>query len=202
MTLRDLLLMTSDPLRCGWANGSPDYMEYHDSEWGQPVRDDVALFERLSLEAFQSGLSWITVLRKREAFREVFDSFDPEQVSMFTESDVQRLLADARIIRHRGKIEATINNAIALTRQWDAHGGSWLTDILSESAPTEASLGRQGYRRPAASLQQIPAKTEETVALAKRLKAAGFVFLGPTTLYAALQATGFVNDHIKGCFRF
>lgn len=194
--------MTKEIQRCGWANGSPDYMEYHDAEWGQPVRDDVALFERLSLEAFQSGLSWITVLRKREAFREVFDNFEPAVVAKFTESDVQRLLADARIIRHRGKIEATINNAMALTRQWESHGTGWLTETLIEVAPTDASLRRQGYRRPASRLDQIPAKTEETVALAKRLKGAGFVFLGPTTLYAALQATGFVNDHLKSCFRF
>ncbi len=164
--------MTKETQRCGWANGSPDYMEYHDSEWGQPVRDDVALFERLSLEAFQSGLSWITVLRKREAFREVFDNFDPAAVAKFTESDVQRLLADARIIRHRGKIEATINNAVALTRQWESHGKGWLTETLTEAAPTDLSLRRQGYRRPASRLDQIPAKTEETVALAKRLKGA------------------------------
>jgi DNA-3-methyladenine glycosylase I len=177
-------------------------MEYHDSEWGQPVRDDVALFERLSLEAFQSGLSWITVLRKREAFREVFVNFDPKRVSAFSESDVQRLLADARIIRHRGKIEATVNNAVALTRQWDSHGKGWLTETLTEAAPTDLSLRRQGYRRPASRLDQIPAKTAETLALAKRLKGAGFVFLGPTTLYAALQATGFVNDHLNSCFRF
>lgn len=186
-------------VRCGWAEGSDDYREYHDSEWGRPVRDDLALFERLSLEAFQSGLSWITVLRKREAFREVFEGFDPTAVAGFGEPDVQRLLGDARIIRHRGKIEATIHNAQALTRQWESVGSTWLTDTLLAAAPTDTSLRKQGFRRPARELGDLPSKTAETAVLAKELKRLGFVFLGPTTLYAALQATGFVNDHLKTC---
>jgi DNA-3-methyladenine glycosylase I len=193
----------SKPLvRCGWANSSQDYVDYHDHEWGIPIRDDVALFERLSLEAFQSGLSWITVLRKREAFREVFEGFEPAAVARFSPDHVEKLLQDARIIRHRGKIEATINNATALSEQWRLHGQGWLTETLKAAAPTEHSLAAQGYRRPARELGDLPAKTDETIALAKQLKKAGFVFLGPTTLYAALQATGFVNDHVRGCHRF
>ena len=190
-----------DVVRCGWANSSPDYTAYHDDEWGQPVRDDVQLFERLSLEAFQSGLSWITVLRKREAFREVFAGFDPEVVARFGESRITALLQDARIIRHRGKIEATIRNAQSLLKQWDQNGTQWLSTTLLEGAPTEASLRAQGFSRPPQILSDLPARCEETGSLAKLLKREGFVFLGPTTLYAALQATGFVQDHVAGCHR-
>ena len=189
-------------LRCDWANSSDDYRDYHDHEWGKPIRGDHALFERLSLEAFQSGLSWITVLRKREAFRETFSGFDPLLVAEFGEDDIQRLLADARIIRHRGKIEACINNARVLRAQWDTSGESWLTSTLTEFAPSEADLVAQGFIRPPVELSQLPASTKETVALAKVLKAAGMRFLGPTTLYAALQATGFVHDHVLSCHLF
>lgn len=188
-----------EKVRCGWANGSPDYVEYHDNEWGQPIREDVALFERLSLEAFQSGLSWITVLRKREAFREVFAGFNPESVASMSEKQVSALLLDARIIRHRGKIEATIANARALLGQWESHGEGWLSQTLSDHAPTDASLAAQGFVRPPINLSDLPSRCEETTALAKELKRGGFVFLGPTTLYAALQATGFVADHVVEC---
>lgn len=191
--------MSASEQRCSWAQSSPDYLDYHDSEWGKPVRDDVALFERLSLESFQSGLSWITVLRKRPAFRECFAGFDPVQVSEFDASKVSNLLQDARIIRHRGKIEATINNARAVLALWEDAGVGSLTALLAEAAPTDSSLAAQGFRRPPAQIHDLPSQCAESTQLAKRLKAAGFVFLGPTTLYAALQATGFVNDHIVGC---
>jgi DNA-3-methyladenine glycosylase I len=189
-------------VRCGWANSSAEYLAYHDDEWGRPVRDDVQLFERLSLEAFQSGLSWITVLRKRDAFREVFAGFDPEAVAGFGDSRIVELLADSRIIRHRGKIEATIRNAQSLLGRWDQNGTEWLTSTLLEYAPSEASLRRQGFSRPPRQLSDLPARCEETAQLAKHLKRQGFVFLGPTTLYAALQATGFVQDHVSECHRY
>jgi DNA-3-methyladenine glycosylase I len=189
-------------LRCEWANSSDDYVAYHDGEWGKPIRNDRALFERLSLESFQSGLSWITVLRKREAFREVFMGFDPLLVAEFDEPDIKRLLADARIIRHRGKIESCINNARVLRDKWEQVGDGWLTAILTEYAPSEASLAAQGFIRPPTELAQLPASTVETVALAKALKAEGMRFLGPTTLYAGLQATGFVHDHVLSCHLF
>jgi DNA-3-methyladenine glycosylase I len=188
--------------RCGWANSTPDYVTYHDNEWGRPIRNDVALFERLSLEAFQSGLSWLTVLRKREAFREQFHGFDPQHVAAMGERDIAKLLQEPGIIRHRGKIEACINNAQALLDQWTEHGDGWLTNTLTAAAPTETSLAAQGYLRPPRNLSHLPAKTLETAALAKQLKAQGFKFLGPTTLYAGLQATGFVRDHVLKCHLF
>lgn len=173
-------------VRCGWAGSTPDYVAYHDDEWGRPVVDDVRLFEKLCLEGFQSGLSWITVLRKRPRFREVFAGFDPEKVARFGERDVQRLLKDAGIIRHRGKIEATIGNAKALL-------------TLRE---TEPSFARYVWRfepearRPgSALLSQSP----ESVALSKDLRRRGFRFVGPTTMYALMQAMGLVNDHLEEC---
>jgi DNA-3-methyladenine glycosylase I len=187
--------------RCAWACSTPDYITYHDEEWGVPIRSDHALFERLSLEAFQSGLSWLTVLRKRAAFREVFAGFDPLLVADFGESEISQLLTDARIIRHRKKIESTIKNAQALAAAWQTHGHDWLTQTLLDFAPSERELAAQGWTRPPTALAHIPPKTDNSVALGKHLKAAGFVFLGPTTLYAAMQATGFVNDHVVGCAR-
>ena len=174
-------------------------MEYHDTEWGVAVRTDQALYERLSLESFQSGLSWLTVLRKRAAFREVFADFDPVIVAEFGEPEITQLLGDPRIIRHRKKIESTIVNARALVAAWNAHGHDWLTQTLLEFAPSEHELTAQGWIRPPQLLGQIPAKTDSSEALTKHLKQSGFVFLGPTTLYAAMQATGFVNDHVLGC---
>jgi DNA-3-methyladenine glycosylase I len=154
------------------------------------------------LESFQSGLSWITVLRKRDSFREVFRGFDPLLVADFDEADIQRLLADARIIRHRGKIESCINNARVLREKWEQSGESWLTSTLADFAPAESDLVAQGFTRPPVELSQLPASTKETVSLAKALKAEGMRFLGPTTLYAALQATGFVHDHVLSCHLF
>jgi DNA-3-methyladenine glycosylase I len=187
---------------CSWALGSADYLAYHDDEWGVPLRDDVALFERLSLEAFQSGLSWLTILRKRSHFREAFVGFDPVAVSEFEETEIQQLLQNAGIIRHRGKIEACINNAQRLTEQWEHHGTSWLTDTLMEASPSEASLREQGFVRPPQDMYQLPSQSRETLLLAKRLKGLGFRFLGPVTLYSALQATGFVHDHVRDCPKF
>lgn len=188
--------------RCAWAQSSPEYIAYHDEEWGRPVRDDVALFERLSLEAFQSGLSWITILRKREAFRRAFHNFDPTIVATYDESKINELLQDTSIVRHRGKIEACINNAKVLLTRHQQAGDGWLTRTLQDAAPSEASLVQQGFVRPPDSLNQLPSATAETERLAKQLKAEGMRFLGPTTLYAALQAAGFVHDHVRECHLF
>ncbi|MEA2192159.1 MAG: DNA-3-methyladenine glycosylase [Solirubrobacteraceae bacterium] len=176
-------------LRC-WPTTDPLYVAYHDEEWGRPVRDDARLLERLCLEGFQSGLSWITILRKRPRFREVFCDFEPAALAALGEHDVQRLLGDAGIIRHRGKIEATIANAratVALQRS-----GERLTDLLWSFAPQQIA--------PApATLAETPASTPESAALARELKRRGFRFVGPTTAYALMQATGIVNDHVAGC---
>lgn len=176
-------------LRCGWAVSSPEYEAYHDQEWGRPVTGDTALFERISLEAFQSGLSWITILRKREAFRSAFDGFEPRLVAAYNDDDVARLLADAGIVRNRAKIVATIANARALLSLPD---GTTLGGILADHRPTQ---------KPApASLAEVPAVVPESVALAKALRTYGFRFVGPTTAYAMQQATGYVNDHLSSCW--
>ena len=180
----------SEVLRC-WPTSDPLYIAYHDEEWGRPVRDDVLLLERLCLEGFQSGLSWITILRKRPRFREVFCGFEPAALAAFGERDVERLLGDAGIIRHRGKIEATIANARAVVALQS--GGETLTELLWSFAPA-------GGQSPApASLGEMPVSTPESKALARELKARGFRFVGPTTAYALMQATGIVNDHVAGC---
>jgi DNA-3-methyladenine glycosylase I len=175
--------------RCSWGESTPDYRAYHDREWGFPVLDDVRLFEKLSLEGFQSGLSWITILRKREAFREAFAGFDFNVVAGFGEDDVARLLEDASIVRHRGKIEAVINNA------------GRAVDLVSEAGSLaafvwgyEPSPRAGGLRREA-----IEAHTAESRVLAKELKRRGWRFVGPTTVYAFMQAMGLVNDHLEGC---
>jgi DNA-3-methyladenine glycosylase I len=179
------------PERC-WPTSDPLYIAYHDDEWGRPVRDDRLLLERLCLEGFQSGLSWITVLRKRPRFREVFGGFEPAALARFGEADVERLLSDAGIIRHRGKIEAVIANARATVALQE--GGETLTDLLWSFAPPADP--------PApvpAALADMPASTGESKALARELKRRGFRFVGPTTAYALMQATGIVNDHVAGC---
>jgi DNA-3-methyladenine glycosylase I len=185
--------------RCPWGASTPDYVAYHDQEWGRPLRGDSAFYERLCLEGFQSGLSWLTILRKREGFRRAFAAFDPHVVAEFGEADVQRLLADPGIVRHRGKIEATVANARALVALQDERGEGALEALLREAAPTEASLRAQGLRRPPRTLSDLPARTAESAALARSLKRSGWRFLGPTTLYAAMQATGLVDDHLVGC---
>jgi DNA-3-methyladenine glycosylase I len=171
--------------RCWWGTSAPEYVRYHDEEWGRPIRDDDGLFERLALEGFQSGLSWLTILRKREAFRAAFAGFRIAAVARFDERDVERLLADAGIVRNRRKIEATIHNARAAL-EIDS-----LTDLVWSHAPDARPAPR--------GRGDIPAVTPESTALAKALKGQGFTFVGPTTVYALMQACGLVNDHLEGC---
>jgi DNA-3-methyladenine glycosylase I len=176
-------------LRCWWGASTPDYVAYHDEEWGKPVRDDRGLYERLCLEAFQSGLSWLTILRKREGFRAAFAGFEPARVAAFGEEDVARLMADAAIVRNRAKIEAAIANAkVVAAMQRD---GESLAELLWSFSPGERPAPR--------SLADVPAVTPESRAMAKELKRRGFRFVGPTTAYALMQACGIVNDHIDGC---
>jgi DNA-3-methyladenine glycosylase I len=176
--------------RCPWATTAPDYVAYHDDEWGVPLHGDTALFERLSLEGFQSGLSWITILRKRDAFRRAFAGFDPAVVAGFGDDDVTRLMADASIVRNRAKIEAVIRNARAIGELDIA-----LDKLLWSFAPDP-----NGRPRPA-TVADVPAVTAESKAMAKELKRRGFAFVGPTTCYALMQATGMVDDHITTCWR-
>ena len=183
--------MSGDDLpRCGWATSAPEYVAYHDDEWGRPVHGDRALFERISLEAFQSGLSWLVILRKRAGFRAAFENFDIDAVAAFGEQDVERLLADAGIVRNRAKIDAAIANARAV-RTAVPEG---LDELLWSFAPT-------GRRRRPRTLADVPAVSPESTAMAKELKRRGFRFVGPTTAYATMQATGMVDDHIEACFR-
>jgi DNA-3-methyladenine glycosylase I len=172
--------------RCWWGSSTPDYVQYHDEEWGRPVRDDRALFEKVTLEAFQSGLSWLTILRKRESFRAAFAGFEIERVAAFGDDDVARLMADAGIVRNRAKIDATIANARA-AGALDVP----LAELLWSFAPAARP-------RPRTSAD-IPASTPESTAMAKELKRRGFRFVGPTTAYAMMQACGLVDDHIEGC---
>lgn len=187
---RGLLTGEDGVQRCGWAGSAPDYVAYHDEEWGRPVHGETELFERFTLEAFQSGLAWITILRKRPAFRVAFAGFDADAVAAFGPADRERLLADAGIVRNRAKIDATLANARAVVALRE-HGG--LDELVWSHAPA-------GHRTPR-SAQEIPATSPESVALAKALKRAGLVFVGPTTAYAAMQACGLVDDHIDGCHR-
>lgn len=175
--------------RCPWAVSAPDYLDYHDREWGRPVTDDRGVYERLVLESFQSGLSWLTILRKRDGFREAFADFDFERVSRFGDRDVERLLAEPAIVRNRAKIEAAIANARAV-RALAAAG---------ESLAPLAWSHRPESERPPRSIAEVQPFTAESAALARRLKAHGFRFLGPTTAYALMQAIGIVNDHLAGC---
>ena len=175
--------------RCGWATSAPEYVEYHDVEWGTPLHGDDALFERLCLEAFQSGLSWITILRKRPAFREAFAGFAIDAVAGFTDDDVERLMADARIVRNRAKVTAAVRNARAAQQLPEG-----LSDLLWSFSPAVRPP------RPR-TLAEVPATSPESVAMAKALKRRGFAFVGPTTGYALMQATGMVDDHVASCFR-
>jgi len=183
----DLVTGADGLARCGWGVSTPDYVAYHDTEWGQPLRGDDALYERLTLEAFQSGLSWLTILRKREAFRAAFADFHLETVARYGEADVARLLNDAGIVRNRAKIEAAVANARAALDLPDG-----LSALLWSYAPPARSA------RPE-SFAQVPALTPESTAMAKTLKKSGFRFVGPTTAYALMQATGMVDDHLAGC---
>lgn len=175
--------------RCWWCGDDQLYMDYHDNEWGQHVTSDVRLFEKICLEGFQAGLSWITILRKRENFRTAFQGFDFHKVSKFTELDVERLLQDAGIIRHRGKIEATINNA------------QCIIELIAEEGTFYNYLQRFQSRRDTCvvSREGIPSFTDKSKEMSKDLKKRGFKFVGPTTCYAFIQAMGMVNDHIDGC---
>ena len=194
MTARNGLVTGSDgEPRCFWGSGDPAYAAYHDREWGFPVSDDHRLFEKICLEGFQSGLSWLTILKKREAFREDFKGFDFAAVARFGSRDVQRLLRDARIVRHRGKIESTINNArraLALVEE----RGSLATYFWSfEPGPKD-----RPRRMTRAALMRLTT-TKASVALSKDLKRRGWTFVGPTTVYAFMQAMGLVDDHLEGC---
>jgi DNA-3-methyladenine glycosylase I len=175
--------------RCFWANGAPEYVAYHDLEWGRPVLDDDALFERLCLEAFQSGLSWLTILRKREAFRRAFAGFRIERVAAFDTSDVERLLGDAGIVRNRLKIEAAVRNARAAAEL--RAGGDSLAELIWAY--------RSKRRRAPRAFDELASQTAASKAMAKELKRRGFGFVGPTTAHALMQACGLVNDHLAGC---
>lgn len=179
-------------VRCPWAGiADPLYTRYHDTEWGVPKTKDVELFEKLILEGFQAGLSWLTILRKRDSFRAAFAGFDPAAVAAFGPDDIERLMADAGIVRHRGKIEAAVANASAVLDVQARHGS--LAALIWSFEPT-----RRGRPVPI-ELGEIAARTEQSTALAKELKRFGFRFIGPTTAYAAMQSVGVVNDHLRGC---
>ena len=188
MTAADVVIGEDGKARCKWGGSTPDYLAYHDAEWGKPVRGDDGLFERLTLEAFQSGLSWLTILRKRPAFRAAFADFEIEKVAAFGEADVARLLADVGIVRNRAKVEASIANARAAADLPDG-----LAALLWSFAPPPRK------RRPK-SFAEVPAITPESLAMAKELKRRAFRFVGPTTAYALMQATGMVDDHVAGCW--
>jgi len=177
--------------RCGWSVSAPENVAYHDDEWGRPVTDETRIYEKLCLEGFQSGLSWLTILRKRDGFRKAFAGFDPETVARFGPKDVDRLLGDASIVRHRGKIEAAIANAHAVL------------GLREDDEPLAALLWsfepRRRGRPVPARLGDLPSATEESKALSKALIKRGFRFVGPTTVYAAMQSLGVVNDHMRGC---
>ena len=177
--------------RCWWAGSAPEYRAYHDREWGFPVADDVRLFEKLSLEGFQAGLSWLTILRKREAFKRAFAGFAFERVARFDERDLERLLSDASIVRHRGKIEAVINNARRAVELVEREGSLarfvWRFEPAARSSPLDrATLAALSF-------------SAESRSLARELKRRGWRFVGPTTAYAFMQAMGLVNDHLEGC---
>ncbi|WP_370180655.1 DNA-3-methyladenine glycosylase I [Rhodococcus wratislaviensis] len=181
-----------DRVRCAWAvdtDGSRLYRDYHDLEWGRPLHGRDELYERLCLEAFQSGLSWITILRKREAFRAAFAGFDPEAVARYTERDVARLLEDSSIVRNRAKIEASVSNARALLELSDTDLDTLLWSFAPPPRPSRL-----------ATVNDVPAVTPESTAMAKELKRRGFTFVGPTTAYALMQATGMVDDHVAACW--
>jgi len=180
-------------LRCSWSLGTPEYLRYHDEEWGFPSADEVRLYEKLCLEGFQAGLSWLTILRKRQAFRRGFAGFDPARVARFGPRQVARLLADPGIVRHRGKIESTINNA-RRALELRAESGSLAAHLWSFE-PSRAARPR----RLTWAVLRTMAKTPESTALSRDLRKRGWTFVGPTTVYAFMQAMGLVNDHLEGC---
>ena len=185
----------TEPVRCGWPTDDEQYVTYHDEEWGRPTTDPTRLFEKICLEGFQSGLSWITILRKRENFRAAFAGFDPEAVAAFGDRDIERLLGDAGIIRHRGKIEATINNAQRMIDLVEADG-PFVDWIWSWAVLEPVRVGDDDAAFPGG----IPALTDRSTALSKELKRRGWKFVGPTTAYAFMQSEGLTNDHDDTCF--
>jgi DNA-3-methyladenine glycosylase I len=189
----DTVIGSDGKPRCGWATADPLYEKYHDTEWGRPLRDDRALFELLTLEGCQAGLSWITVLRKREHYRKVYDGFDPNKIARYTPAKLAKLLADPGIIRHRGKIEASVSNARAYLDVVEREGSfsKFLWSFVH---------GKPMKNRPK-NLKQIPARSPESDALSKALSKAGFKFVGSTICYAFMQASGMVDDHVVGCHR-
>lgn len=189
MTAGDVVRGDDGAARCSWALSAPEYVAYHDDEWGRPVHDENRVYEKVCLEGFQAGLSWLTILRKRPAFRDAFASFDPAVVAEYGDADVERLLADARIIRHRGKIAAAITNARAVIQLHD--DGTSLAELVWAHAARRS--------RVPTKLVDLPASTPESAALSKELRRRGFAFVGPTTMYAAMQALGVVNDHLRAC---
>jgi len=189
--MQDLLIDDNGVARCGWCGADPQYVAYHDHEWGVPREDDVTLFEKICLEGFQAGLSWLTILRKRDRFREVFHGFEPARVARMTQRDVERLLQDAGIVRHRGKIESTINNA------------QRCLELLEETGSLHAFVRGfvPGDALPAPkAMKDVAASTPHSTALSRDLRKRGWSFVGPTTMYAFMQAVGLVNDHLEGCF--
>jgi DNA-3-methyladenine glycosylase I len=187
--------MAKGPVRCEWTGSDPLLVAYHDEEWGRPVTDEARLFEMLSLEGFQAGLSWLTILRKRDGFRAAFDGFVPESVARFDDGDVARLLADPGIVRHRGKIEATIGNARALLAL-RAREGSFAAYLRRRVPPPPRC------QPPTATLADLPAATPVSNALSRELRDLGFRFVGPTIVYSFMQAVGVVDDHLPGCFLY
>jgi DNA-3-methyladenine glycosylase I len=180
--------------RCWWPGVDEQYIAYHDSEWGRPVQDDQRLFEKLCLEGFQAGLSWLTILRKRENFRQAFSSFDLQEVASFDAVDVERLLLDAGIVRHRGKIEATINNAARALEVKETEGS--LADFFWSFAP-DTAFGRDGESTHPSGVASV---SPSATALSRALKKRGWKFVGPTTVYSFMQSMGLVNDHVETCF--
>jgi len=185
----DIRIAADGVARCAWVGDDDEYRRYHDEEWGVPLHGDRALFEKLSLEGFQAGLAWITILRKRPRFREVFAGFEPAAVAAFGADDVERLMTDAGIIRNRAKIEATISNARLVLEMTDGE----LDALLWSFAPPP--------RRRLSSFAEVPAVTPESAAMSKALRKRGFRFVGPTTMYALMQSAGMVDDHVEGCWR-
>jgi DNA-3-methyladenine glycosylase I len=181
----------TDIIRCGWAGDDPLYVAYHDTEWGVPVHDDLELFDRLMLEGFQAGLSWITILRKRENFYRAFDGWDPEKIAAYDDTDIARLMADPGIIRNRLKINGAVKNARAFLAMRDA--GESLSELLW------SFVGGTPIVNHPRTLEEIPAVTPEATAMSKELKKRGFTFVGPTICYAHMQSAGLVDDHIVGC---
>lgn len=189
--MTSLLTGPDSRARCAWTGDDAEYRRYHDEEWGTPLHGDRALFEKMSLEGFQAGLSWITILRKRPRFREAFAGFDPERVAAFDEGDVERLMHDAGIVRNRAKILATIGNARLVAELADGE----LDDLMWSFAPADAARPRPR------DFDDVPAVTVESTAMSKELRRRGFRFVGATTMYALMQSAGMVDDHVEGCWR-